>query len=1135
MNTRTECTLIVFCYCLQIKSKTKINDMKRLIILFISVQWISFAFAQPRQLQGKVSSIDGNGLIGVNVSVEDTGSNTTTDPDGNYRISVNTGDKLSFTYLGYKKETVTVSDQEVVNVTLKEGRNDLLLKITGTIIDAHTGNPLAGAQIRTKGTQIAAMTGETGDFEINLPSLYEILLISMPGYTLREAPLQGRSQLRVALYPEFFSSGYEQKEVDFSLSTALSPDNEIQTRLGSEVRTITRSGINGMGAAMFIRGFNSLNSNAQPLFVVDGVIWNNPTENFSVHEGFFANPLASIDVKDIESITVLKDGASIYGSKAANGVILINTVQSKEMATQIAASAVFGSSQKPFLPEMMDVSQYRIYASNQIKGLTAYGYREQEISEMRFLNEDPTTSYYKDYHNNSNWRDEVYQNGTSQSYSISVNGGDDVALYSLSMGYALDESALKNTDMERLNARFNSDINLSSRLSTKVNIAITKIDRNLHSDGVNEIASPGFISLIKAPFLASHVYTLSDGEISPKLSNYDQIDPLRPVSNPVSLVENAMEKTTQINFNLNLRPEYRISKNLKVSSLFGYGFNRIKESYFIPAAGTAPQSINLYGKVDNELKDLTQRKLSIFSDTRADWNFDLGYNHHFLLLGGFRYMSDTYEIDLPKGYNGGNDHIKVLLSGLSYKSVDGVDSQWKSLSGYINAGYDFQKKYFLTLTASSDASSRFGQKVKSGFSAMGVNWALFPSVEAAWVVSAEKFMQNLPLVNFLKLRAGYGLTGNDDIDIYAGRSFFTSQRYMERAVGLQLANIKNEAIQWETSAKATAGIDLHFLNERLGISFDVFNNRTKNLLTQKQLKSITGLEYYWDNGGEMKNKGYEIALNAKVLNLRNLKWELGGSVAHYKNEITALDDGDYTTSLLNASILTAVGHPAGVFYGYKTEGVFATTQKAQEANLYLERENGSQSYFTAGDMHFVDSYKDGIINEKDRQIIGDPNPDFYGTFSNRFQVKNFTLDVIFTYSLGNDVYNYLRSQLESGSNLYNQTVAMQNRWTTEGQITDMPKAVYGDPMNNNAFSDRWIEDGSYCRLKTLTLSYEWQLNQSFLQKVTFWASANNLWTWSKYLGGDPEFSMNNAALYQGIDAGLTPQSRSYYIGVKINL
>jgi hypothetical protein len=320
----------------------------------------------------------------------------------------------------------------------------------------------------------------------------------------------------------------------------------------------------------------------------------------------------------------------------------------------------------------------------------------------------------------------------------------------------------------------------------------------------------------------------------------------------------------------------------------------------------------------------------------------------------------------------------------------------------------------------------------------------------------------------------------------------------------------------------------------------VFSSKTDNLLTLKTLKETTGLDAYWSNGGSLKNNGYELAFNTKLLNLPVLKWELGASVGHYKNEITALPDGTFDTDVLGGQVRTAVGQPAGVFYGYKTNGVYATTDEAEAANLYKENANGTLTKYQAGDVRFVDAnktQKDGrdVINALDRQIIGDPNPDYYGTITSQFKHRRLGLDLLFTYSAGNDVYNYLRSQLESGANFYNQTVAMTNRWKTEGDATDVPRAVYGDPAGNSAFSDRWIEDGSYLRLKTLTLSYAIPFNLTYLQGITVWATVNNLYTWTNYLGSDPEFSMNNSVLHQGIDAGLRPQSRSYYLGVRVNL
>ena len=317
---------------------------------------------------------------------------------------------------------------------------------------------------------------------------------------------------------------------------------------------------------------------------------------------------------------------------------------------------------------------------------------------------------------------------------------------------------------------------------------------------------------------------------------------------------------------------------------------------------------------------------------------------------------------------------------------------------------------------------------------------------------------------------------------------------------------------------------------------DLYDNTTDNLLVQKRLNPISGLDTYWTNDGKLQNKGFEVSLNANVLNLRKFKFTLGASVGHYANKILALADGDYKTSVYGAEILTAVNQPIGQFYGYQTDGVYATTDEALASGLSMRKPNGELIPFEAGDVRFVNNNaSDKVIDENDKVVIGNSNPDFYGAIHAGIRFMNLNLKAIFNYSYGNEVYNYLRSQLESGSTFNNQSVAITNRWITEGQKTIIPNSVFGDPKGNNRFSDRWIEDGSYLRLKSLEISYELPLNVSFLQGVTVWASDNNLWTLTKYLGVDPEFAPYNQLLYQGIDTGLLPQSKSYFTGIKIYL
>jgi hypothetical protein len=316
------------------------------------------------------------------------------------------------------------------------------------------------------------------------------------------------------------------------------------------------------------------------------------------------------------------------------------------------------------------------------------------------------------------------------------------------------------------------------------------------------------------------------------------------------------------------------------------------------------------------------------------------------------------------------------------------------------------------------------------------------------------------------------------------------------------------------------------------------------LLALRQLAWTSGLQENWSNGGKLENAGFDVSANVKALNLKDWHWEIGASAGHYNNKVTSLPDQDQIkTDVYGATIMTEVGKPVGQFYGWRTNGVFSTAQKAKESGLYLVKENGEKAYFAAGDMIFEDvnpynakgEYAPGQIDEADRVVIGNPNPDIYGNIFTSLNWKHLTLRAVFNYSIGNDVFNYQRSLLEGGTYFLNQTTAMNSRWTTEGQETSIPRVNYKDPMGNSRFSDRWIEDGSYLRLSSVTLSYFVPIQSTYLQGLTIWGNASNLFTLTRYLGSDPDCSMSNNMLYQGIDRGILAAGRSFSLGVNINL
>lgn len=1015
--------------------------------------------------------------------------------------------------------------------------------VQGIVRDAKTQEPIVAAQIRSQNHNSAATTDEKGNFEIEVTSPGEVLIVVAYDYNMREVAVRGRQSLEIDLYADAFNDMYKEiesltgpvrsaatanavkgsQEIDYV--NYLSVDDLVNSRMNGDLRALSRSGSNNMGSNLFIRGLNSVNMNAQPLFVIDGVIWNNYFDVQTVHDGFYSNPLNDIDLSDIESFTVIKDGTSIYGSKGANGVIIVKTKRGVDVATKIVFNA-YGALTEPAssLP-MMNGDQLRIYTTD-VLGTADLS---MPIDDMPYLNDDPNSIDYKTYHNNTDWDDEVYQNGIAQSYNIGVSGGDDKALYYFSLGYTGNSGTVKTTDLQRMNARTNADFFLSENIKLGMNVGYTSVDHTLLDDGINQYTSPTFLAMAKAPFLNPYSYT-STGTLTADLEDADIFN----VGNPSAIIENALNTSKHYRLSIGFKPEFRLSPALVISTQFQYALDKFKETYYSPIIGVVDREIPGIGISENVFKSQQMRNISIFDDTQLKFDKQFNEVHTINAVAGVRYISDFYEADYGEGHNSGSDQKRNLLNQV-IRFTDGANNRVKSISNYLSVDYSYDNRYMLSAAVSVDGSSRFGRETQGGFQLFDRSWGIFPSLNAAWMISSESFMADANAIDLLKLRLGYGLTGNDDIEPYVWSAYFESTRYMDRANGLILANIGNTEVQWETTAKMSVGLDAILFNDRLALTADGYYNKTKDLLFLKSLPEVAGSGYYWGNGGEMSNKGIEFSADLKLINQTSFKWEFGASIGHYTNNIESLPDGDYVTSMYGADILTSVGNPAGVFYGYKSLGVFTGGDAASEANLRIIDEDGVSHYFEAGDMHYEDVNSDGIIDDNDRQVIGDPNPDFFGSFNSTITIKNFSIDALFTYSYGNDVYNALRANLEAGSYPMNQTTAVLNSWFYEGQETSQPKVSYADPMGNSSFSDRWIEDGSYLRFKTLSLGYIVPLKSTVIEGLKVWISANNLFTLSNYLGRDPEVSVSNEVLYQGIDAGMLPQTRSYFIGIKMNL
>jgi TonB-linked SusC/RagA family outer membrane protein len=1018
--------------------------------------------------------------------------------------------------------------------------NDITIK--GKVINSANRSAQAGARIVYAGTDRVTMSGADGTFELSAKALNGMLQVEAPGYDYQVVPVQGRQIINIYLVPV---SNHEAYYNENSLSAA--NDARISstsftkggTDLAGELAVMgslhatSHSGADASGVATFLRGIKSVNMNSQPLFIVDGIEWQSQDNISSLHDGYFSNPLALLSPDDIESVQVLKNGTAIYGAKAAGGVVIINTRRAHNMATEITVNLSAGIKSPYQTMPMMNAHDYRIYATDVMRGAT--GTLADQLSSLKFTNDDANSSSYAATHNNTDWVNELSQSAVTQNYNIGIRGGDERALYAFSLGYNHNDGNIDNTSFERLFVRFNSDINLTKNLTTRADISFSQVTRNLFDDGMNEYTSPTYLSYIKSPLYNAHQFD-ANGNLFDRISDKDELS----IGNPLAITENAEGKSKNYRFTAFLQPRYTFSDKFALVGTAAFSWDKIKESAFTPDFGLNEiqfynEQGDWYGQGDNMVATLMTRHSNISLGIHGDYTPLKGDNNLNLKLG-WRYQNDTFTSSYGQGYNTGSDKLKGLsVTNASLRSNGGVSDGWREVDAYATADYNYLNRYFLSGQASLTSNSRFGHHVDGGLSLGDVSWGFFPSATAAWVVTGEEWMSRLNAINYLRLHATYEITGNQDLPSSATRTYWSSIRYVGLARGLQLSNIGNDKLGWETTRTASFGLDMNLFSNRLSLGADVYVANTSNLLVQKQLRDEYGLQNYFANDGKLRNTGFDISARARVIDTQDLKLNLGATFGHYDNKVTELGSKAFTTSVAGGEVLTAEGNPVGVFYGYKALGVFATQAEADAADLGIISSTGKRIAFAAGDMMYEDVNHDGIIGEADKQIIGDPNPDFYGNIHMNLQYKRFALNALCTYSLGNDAYNALRAQLESGSSLNNQTTNMKQRWTADGQITSVPRATYGDPMGNSAFSSRWIEDASYLKLRQVSASYDLPVKPKFIQSAQIWAAVSNVFTLTKYVGNDPEFAYGNTSLYQGIDTGLIPSARSYHIGVKLGL
>ena len=1102
-------------------------------------------------------------------------------------------------------------EEEVVVRKAKKPEKQYETKtVKGIITDDATGEPMGGVRVQALGLErYSTLTEEDGTYTLDIPVFSDAIYLYVEGYNPMQCAVKnGVANARMidANFNAYYTEGTtitSQKTIKLNETSSISVDEDIENKLAADVHAVLRNGTPGIGNFMTIRGVSSINANVQPLIILDGNIIDPQYDRMSAHEGFFNNLLAGIDPDNIESVQVLKNGTALYGAKGGNGVIIIKTKRGKSMATKINVRIYGGAELMPKTLPMLTGDQYTSYLSDVISTLD--NMKGTSLTNFRFLDKSPSNYYRNVYSNNEDWQDGLYRTAMTQNYKLSVEGGDEVGMYDLSLGYTSSNSNAKGNDMNRLSLRFNTDIEVFPKLKTGLDISYNQVSYDLLDQGWSEnysmqnIGSPNVLGLVQAPFISRYAYyydeTATDTYPSDRLKLSEEYAGKYASKSSANYLENPFQfnnyiGTTKINeslrnpywilengygkiknyaqnsiIDINVSPKWEVTPTLSISDRLNFQINRNNEKYFLPINGTTPYYLKDLGNITSMLKSLFSKETTVNNDLRIEWAKNYGA-HTVDVFGGWRYNTYSYSYTYTSGYNNQNDKLLNLNKNMDYANYGGTNDTWSDMTYYVDGAYNYKNRYFAEVALSAQASSRFGANTKSGIKAFGVNWGIFPSVQLGWLISNENWFNTTKGINYLKLTAGFEMSGNDDLDYFASRTYWESQQVTHNTVGLYLKNIANSGIQWETTTKWNIALQGSFLNNRLQAGIDLFWHKTDDLLTLKQLNYIAGQTNYWTNEGQLTNKGVEVNVNAAIINKKDWKWEMGASLGHYNNKITELPGGQsntitlkdvnggnvqylhgYTNNIYGTeNILTAVGYSVGSFYGWQTDGVFATDAEASQAGAlgYLKYPTGiadedkKYANFQAGDVKFVDQNGDGVIDDADKVVIGNPHPDIYGNIFSSLTWKNLRLDVNFKYSLGNDIYNYQRSKIEGLNTTYNQTTAALRRWTHEGQNTDMPRACYKDTedwRNNERMSDRWIEDGSYLKLKNVRLTYKVPYTNSWLFGLKVWGEANNVFTLTKYLGTDPEMSSHNGILYQGIDTGLIPRGRSFNLGVTINL
>ena len=846
--------------------------------------------------------------------------------------------------------------------------------------------------------------------------------------------------------------------------------------------TVINSGEPGSNVTFRIRGTGTIQNN-NPLIVVDGMPLN--------------GGLNQINMSDVESINILKDASStaIYGSRGANGVVMITTKRGAKGG--ILNFDTFTGIQS---------------VSNMIKVLDASQYAQlnNEMLANGGLTPNPEFANPSSLGAGTNWLAALFNPSILSSYSLSYGDRSEKSNLYVSTSYFNQKGVVLNTNYDRYIVQINGDTKLKSFL--KIGNSV-KLQHDIKKNGSYDIKGT-ILSLPTRPIYDTNGNWAGPGS-NPLL--YGDID------NPIGKATIVENSTKGYNIQGNIYAEAEIIKDLKFKSLGG-----IETNIWYNRTWSPKYSWGVKSQENSYLFEGSNRSITLLWDNTLTYDKTIG-KHHINAVVGSSAQNNKYNYLSASVQKFASDNTQQIDNGILQPVQHGNASEWAIMSYLGRVNYNFANKYYVTATIRRDGSSRFG---------MDNRWGWFPSAALAWRISNENFLKNSNVINNLKLRLGYGITGNQEIGNYSFSSSYNTYLYNfnNSYVSAVLPTVlPNPNVKWEGQEQYNAGFDLDLFNNRISLIVDGYVKNTNDMLVPMSVPVTSGYSDVYVpsiNAGKIQNKGFEVTLSTKNIIKNDFKWSSDAVFSYNKNNVESINsDTPIITASggFNSAIgLIKEGYPVNVFYGYITDGIFQNQDEVDRHAVQMPGSNSATST-APGDIRFKDLNNDGVINDKDRTVIGNPNPKFTFSLNNTFNYKNFDLTIFLQGSYGNDIFNANRMYTEAMSIIQNQSTAVLGRWTGEGTSNNIPRAIYGDPNQNSRVSDRYIEDGSYLKIKNINLSYTLPkavFGQNF-NSVKIFVSAQNLVTWTKYSGFDPEVPVN------GIDNGTYPITRTVSLGLNI--